>query len=249
MSVETKTAVSVAEMARMVGLSRARFYQLQGSAFPLPVYNLSTRRPIYVEEMQVVCLEVRRRNCGIDGKPILFYARRPPITTASKKKSSVSKISVSPDLLTGLQSLGLAATQTQVAGGSERTVSARNPGDRPRPRNAQRVRAPQAERRMSVTSFEYQMDYMTCGVLTLDEFIQRHGHHEIIECDNNALMQMPMSVKELRQMCGDGGEIEYLGEASPFYLDNDGLFFVIRPLTKKGTVSKRKQIHVVVYVV
>ncbi len=31
---QTKTAVSVAEMARMVGLSRARFYQLIGSRLP-----------------------------------------------------------------------------------------------------------------------------------------------------------------------------------------------------------------------
>src|ERR1700751_4531911 len=74
---QTKAAVTVAEMARMVGLSRARFYQLmQAGAFPWPVYAVSTRRPIYVQELQEVCLEVRRRNCGIDGKPVLFYARR-----------------------------------------------------------------------------------------------------------------------------------------------------------------------------
>ena len=72
----TKAAVTVAEMARMVGLSRARFYQLLGTTFPWPVYDVSTRRPIYVEEQQSICLEVRRRNCGIDGKPVLFYARR-----------------------------------------------------------------------------------------------------------------------------------------------------------------------------
>ena len=73
--VETKAAVSVAEMARMMGLSRARFYQLtKAGAFPPPVYHLLTRRPIYPEELQLVCLDVRRRNCGIDGKPILFCA-------------------------------------------------------------------------------------------------------------------------------------------------------------------------------
>ena len=34
----TKVAVSVAEMARMVGLSRARFYQLRrAGVFPTPV--------------------------------------------------------------------------------------------------------------------------------------------------------------------------------------------------------------------
>ena len=34
--VRTKAAVSVAEMAQMVGLSRARFYQLVGTTFPSP---------------------------------------------------------------------------------------------------------------------------------------------------------------------------------------------------------------------
>src|SRR6516165_11831748 len=73
---QTKAAVSVAEMARMVGLSRSRFYQLIGTAFPEPERQKGTGRPVYTEELQKVCLEVRRRNCGIDGKPILFYARR-----------------------------------------------------------------------------------------------------------------------------------------------------------------------------
>ena len=75
--IQTKTVVTVAEMARMVGLSRARFYQLVAAgAFPQPLYDVTTRRPLYVEDQQQVCLEVRRRNCGVDGKPVLFYARR-----------------------------------------------------------------------------------------------------------------------------------------------------------------------------
>ena len=68
MIVETKAAVTVAEMGRMCGLSRARFYQLIGATFPMPVYDVATRRPFYDEEAQKVCLEVRRRNCGIDGR-------------------------------------------------------------------------------------------------------------------------------------------------------------------------------------
>ena len=75
MEMQTKAIVTVTEMARMVGLSRARFYQLIGSAFPWP----STMCPLVVHFMSKrcnkICLEVRRRNCGIDGKPILFYAR------------------------------------------------------------------------------------------------------------------------------------------------------------------------------
>ena len=79
MSVEirTKAIVNVAEMARMCGLSRARFYQLvKEGVFPPPLYRIDNRRPYYVEAMQEVCLEVRRRNCGINGRPVMFYARR-----------------------------------------------------------------------------------------------------------------------------------------------------------------------------
>ena len=77
--VQTKAVVTVSEMARMVGLSRSRFYQLvEAGVFPQPVYSVANRRPIYVEEAQKVCLEVRRRNCGVNGQPVLFYARGHP---------------------------------------------------------------------------------------------------------------------------------------------------------------------------
>ena len=85
MSVERKQAVTITEMAKMCGLSRARFYQLIGSAFPYPLYSVPTRRPFYDEGLQNVCLEVRRRNCGIDGKPILFYSRRLDLPVAKKQ--------------------------------------------------------------------------------------------------------------------------------------------------------------------
>ena len=116
MSVEIKAAVSVAEMARMVGLSRARFYQLIGSAFPHPVYCVSTRRPFYDQLLQESCLEVRRRNCGIDGKPILFYSRRSPARSARSRPSKVGTQKLSPhaDLLAGLKSLGLLAASSEI---------------------------------------------------------------------------------------------------------------------------------------
>ena len=114
MGFETKTAVSVAEMARMVGLSRARFYQLLGTAFPHPVYDVSTRRPYFGEEAQRTCLEVRRRNCGIDGRPILFYARRPATSPMPKKRSTPHVRNLNTELLDGLKGLGLVVTSVQV---------------------------------------------------------------------------------------------------------------------------------------
>jgi hypothetical protein len=119
MQVPTKVVVTVAEMARMVGLSRARFYQLQGTTFPWPVYDIATRRPLYVEEQQLVCLEVRRRNCGIDGKPILFYARRQvdsvPLRKVRSPTPAPKQNQHAAEVIEGLKSLGLTSvTAAQV---------------------------------------------------------------------------------------------------------------------------------------
>jgi hypothetical protein len=112
MADETKAVVTVSEMARMVGLSRARFYQLQQAGiFPPSERDAETGRPFYSEELQKVCLEVRRRNCGVNGKPILFYARRVPLTPPTSKprkpKSPMPKIDQYAEVLEGLQALGL----------------------------------------------------------------------------------------------------------------------------------------------
>src|ERR1700675_373057 len=109
--IETKAAVTVAEMARMCGLSRSRFYQLIGTAFPQPERQPETGRPIYTEEQQQVCLEVRRRNCGIDGKPVLFYARRlpsAPVKPRTPKPKLEAKKGDVLALVEGLNALGLA---------------------------------------------------------------------------------------------------------------------------------------------
>ena len=112
---QTKFAVSVSEMAKMVGLSRARFYQLVGAGtFPEPSHDPETRRPYFDEGQQAVCLDVRRRNCGVDGKPVLFYARRaqvrpapaqPRTTTESKTHSDTHDKHL--DILEAVKALGL----------------------------------------------------------------------------------------------------------------------------------------------
>ena len=119
MNDQTKVAVSVSEMARMVGLSRQRFYQLQGSVFPEPLRDSETNRPFYNEELQQMCLEVRRRNCGVDGKPILFYASRHPLgqqsITAKRPKAKPKPKSQYINVLDGLSALGLeSVTSAQI---------------------------------------------------------------------------------------------------------------------------------------
>ena len=110
----TKQAVTVAEMARMVGLSRARFYQLIGSAFPFPLYQIVTRRPFFDADLQQVCLEVRRKNCGIDGNPIMFYSRRggsESLPRAKTRRSTPEPKTNEPlaGILESVQSLGLSS--------------------------------------------------------------------------------------------------------------------------------------------
>jgi hypothetical protein len=117
MKEETKAVVTVSEMARMVGLSRARFYQLvRDGVFPQPAYDKG--RPVYTDEMQQVVLEVRRRNRGIDGRPVLFYARRRAIQPSKRMKRAdplPAKNKDIPALLDGLNALGLTtATAAQV---------------------------------------------------------------------------------------------------------------------------------------
>ena len=119
MQSQMKMAVTVAEMSRMLGLSRSRFYQLIGTAMPQPSRD-ENGRPFYNEEQQALCLEVRHRNCGVDGKPILFYAPRAvaPIAPAGRKRSTSSKTKdqCSNEILDGVRALGLGtATRDQVS--------------------------------------------------------------------------------------------------------------------------------------
>lgn len=116
---EQKQAVSVSSMAKQVFLSRARFHQLVvAGVFPSPVYDVATRRPFYPPDLQAVCLEVRRRNFGVNGKPIMFYSPRREIKAVAPRRA-VKKPAVTndqhDDLIDGLRALGLFdATAAQV---------------------------------------------------------------------------------------------------------------------------------------
>lgn len=111
-----KTAISVSDMAAMVGLSRARFYQLIGKAFPWPLYDVQTRRPFYSLELQQLCVDVRQRNCGIDGRPVIFYSKRP---ASAKPSAGTNNHTAKPkaqheDLIEAMKGLGLSVSPSQV---------------------------------------------------------------------------------------------------------------------------------------
>ena len=114
-----KEIVTVAEMARMCGLSRSRFYGLvKDGIMPQPSRHPETQRPFYSREQQEQCLLVRRTNCGINGKPILFYAQRTTISQHNvparrpaaprRSRPTVTTDPVVLELQHGLEQLGLA---------------------------------------------------------------------------------------------------------------------------------------------
>lgn len=125
----TKDVVSVSEMARMLGFSRARFYQLvRDGVLPRPTPAGQGKRPYYSREQQEQCIEVRRTNRGINGQAILFYAMRPQPQAAShavpvrqRRTSSSGQTNRQPspdatmirDLHGGLSQLGLSNVTDQ----------------------------------------------------------------------------------------------------------------------------------------
>ena len=116
-TVNQKAAVSVSEMAKMVGLSRARFYDLvQRGVFVSPVYSLSNRRPFYTAQMQQKNLEVRQTQRGVNGEFALFYLKQPsgPNRT-SRGQSSNGQTNRIDELLQGVRALGArSATTAQI---------------------------------------------------------------------------------------------------------------------------------------
>src|SRR4051812_47561656 len=105
-----KSGVSVSDMARTVGLSRQRFHQLvKTGVFPQPLRDEATERPYYDESGQAECLEVRRRNCGVNGKVVLFYARRQPVAAGPPRPNKPRPVPTGSyaEVLDGVRALGL----------------------------------------------------------------------------------------------------------------------------------------------
>ena len=114
-------AISVSDMARMLGLSRSRFHQLiHEGVFPQPQRHGELGRPYYDIAGQDACLNVRRTNTGVNGRTIMFYARRvnaalptkpskpKPSPRSQTKTVSRSRSSATASLIDGLKQLGLA---------------------------------------------------------------------------------------------------------------------------------------------
>lgn len=123
MPAPTKAAISIKDCAAAVGLSRQRFMQLvKAGVFPVPLRDEATGRPYFTSEMQATCLDVRRRHYGLNGKIVMFYARRAGALMPASRPKPVKAAKAKPapdrhaDIVAALHDLGLTtATSAQVA--------------------------------------------------------------------------------------------------------------------------------------
>ena len=112
-----KAAVSVSEMARLVGLSRASFYSyMNRGVFSKPIYSTSTRRPFFTEELQRQNIQVRQTQKGINGEYVLFYERRQPtnVRPAGRRRTTARSNGNHAHLVSQLQMLGVESSPAQV---------------------------------------------------------------------------------------------------------------------------------------
>ena len=99
---------SVSEMARRLGFSRARFYQLvKSGVFPPPLRS-DTKRPFYPCDLQEKCLAISTTRVGFNGQPVLFNQRRP---SSKARKEPTGQYS---EFVAALKNMGLKVTTSAV---------------------------------------------------------------------------------------------------------------------------------------
>jgi len=107
-----KPIISIGDMAKALGHSRARFYQLQKAmVYPPPLYDIRTRRPFYDAHLQQICHEIRASGIGFNGRYILFYSPRKNNSDKPTRKTD----SKNRELVMTLNNMGLSVNHGEVA--------------------------------------------------------------------------------------------------------------------------------------
>ena len=109
-----KCVVSVLEMAEMLGLSKSRLYDLmQAGIFPRPVQHASCKRPVFDQESQQKCLEIRRTGVGHNGQPVLFNRKR-RAKVIKRRQDKRQPVEDHGELIEALNSLGMTTNKEAV---------------------------------------------------------------------------------------------------------------------------------------
>ena len=103
--------ISVSQMSEQLNISRVHFYSLlKRGIFPQPIKRNGCR-PFYDPEGQRTCHEIKEKQIGIDGQPILFYSKTDKSKKESKEKTS--KYTLFVDTLTELGLSGVTSKEVE----------------------------------------------------------------------------------------------------------------------------------------
>lgn len=110
-----KAVVTLAEMCRLLQISRSQFYwHVKKGTFHEPLRMESNNRPYFTASMVEDNLQARQTGIGVNGEYVLFYERQSKSGTSSQPKRKPNHSA----LIEGLKALGLAAVtpeQVEVA--------------------------------------------------------------------------------------------------------------------------------------
>jgi hypothetical protein len=103
-----KAVVSVAQMCRLLSMSRSQFYwHVKKGTFHAPQYLASNKRPYFTASMVEDNLRVRETGIGVNNEYVIFYERQERKPT--EKKNKVNYLA----LIEGLKALGMAAVTSE----------------------------------------------------------------------------------------------------------------------------------------
>jgi hypothetical protein len=105
-----KAVVSVAQMCRLLHMSRSQFYwHVKRGTFHAPQYLASNKRPYFTASMVEDNLRVRETGIGVNGEYVIFYERQSVEPKPSERKIKASHAS----LIDGLKALGLSGVTSE----------------------------------------------------------------------------------------------------------------------------------------
>jgi predicted DNA-binding transcriptional regulator AlpA len=99
-----KAAISVAQMCRLLKMSRSQFYwHIKRGTFHAPLYLASNNRPYFTASMVEDILRARESGVAVNGEYVIFYERQTTDRKPTEKKDKANHSS----LIDGLKALGL----------------------------------------------------------------------------------------------------------------------------------------------
>ncbi|AQT68702.1 hypothetical protein STSP2_01874 [Anaerohalosphaera lusitana] len=111
-----KEKYSVSKTAKLLGFSRARFYELldQG-VFPRPFRDPANNRPYYDNELVQKCQAIKETCVDIEGRPVVFYKNKKTTTSEDSKDAKKELSNRHTEIYHIVKAMGVECSYAQFA--------------------------------------------------------------------------------------------------------------------------------------